>query len=231
MSTDVLAGAPAQVIEAYKRLGGKLKAFALALPMAGSQTEAALKAGYAEKTAKANASQFAANPDVRIVHDYLVGSVVRTAEITFERCMAELAKLAFGDPAALFGEDGALLPPHEWPKDAGAMIAEVQQIDLYAGVGDAREKIGVTNKIKFADKHAALRTALQLIDAFPDKKKKVEHTHRVGVVVVPAKTGQGQSAGLQDAIEGAAQRLEQPQRKGNAPAFMVRRVQSLAQQD
>ena len=29
-----------------------------------------------------------------------------------------------------------------------------------AGVGDAREKIGVTNKIKFTDKHAALRTAL-----------------------------------------------------------------------
>lgn len=221
--TDNLAGAPQEVLDALNSLSGRMRAFALALPTAPSQIEAARQAGFAEKTAKANASQYAALPAVRKVYDYLMGDALQRAGITTERCMRELAKLAFGDPKSLFGEGGELLPPNEWPAASAAIIAEVQQVDLYAGVGEAREKIGVTNKIKYTDKHAALRTALQLLDAFPEKKKTVKHKHRLGVVVVPAKggTGSGNSAQV---IEGEATKLEQPPRKGNAPDFMLRRV-------
>lgn len=219
---EAMANAPAEVIAAYKRLSPRMRAFALALPTAKSQEAAALQAGYAPKTAQKQAWMYAAHPDVKVVTDHLVGSAIKTAEITLERCMQELAKLAFGDPGALFDENGALMPPEKWPKESRAIVAEVHQVDLHDSEGG---KIGQVNKVKFADKHASLRTALQLIDAFPDKKKQVTHTHRVGVVVVPQKV---RSQNSDDAVlAGQARRLEQPAKKGNAPDFMLRRVREL----
>lgn len=221
--TSPLSDAPAEVIEAYTGLRGKMRAFALALPTAKSQVEAAMQAGYAEKTAKANASQFAADPAVRTVYEYLVSDALQRSGITLERCYRELAKIAFGDPKSLFGESGELLPPDKWPAASAAIVAEVQQIDMYEGVGPAREKVGVTNKIKFADKHAALRTAMQLLAAFPEKRKEITHKHRIGVVVVPAKEGMGAGIGG-EVIDVGAVPLEQPPRKGNAPQMMLRRI-------
>lgn len=211
-----LAGAPREVVEAFMRLRGNQRAFALELPLAKSQVDAAVKAGYTQKTALKSASLFAAMPDVRIVTDYLSSSAIERAGITLEKCLRELAKVAFGDPSGFFGETGELLPPQDWPQGSAALITEIQQVDML----DDGVKVGTINKIKFADKHAALRTALQLIDAFPEKKKKVEINKRVGVVVVPAKAS---AVAEGHVIDGQAQRLEQPQRSGNAPAALVRR--------
>jgi len=226
MATEeaTLQGAPAEVLEAYRRLTGRMRRLALALPTAKSQEEAALTAGYAPKTARANAHVYASHPDVRIVTDYIIGSAIQATRITVEDCMRELAKLVGADPQRIFDENGALLPPDQWPEGAGAAITEVQQADIYAGVGDAREKIGVTNKIKFVDKAATLNLAFKLLDAFPEKKKQVTHTHRVGVVVVPQKR---LTQHAHHAIEGEAQRIQQPPKKGNAPAFMVRKIKAL----
>lgn len=222
---DSLCGAPQEVIDAYRGLSGQRRAFALLLPMAGSQEEAALMAGYKPSNAKANAHKIAKLPGVKAVSDYLIGAALKAAELNIAECYAELAKLVRADPASMFDEDGALLPPQRWAASMGAAIAEVQQIDLYAGSGDEREKIGVTNKVKFVDKTSTLNLAFKLLDAFPEKKKAVTHTHRVGLVVVPAKNVTQQNA---DALEGSARRIEQPKPKGNAPAFMVRKVRELA---
>lgn len=218
--TDQLNDAPPEVTAAAKRLSKRMRDFALALPTASSQEAAALAAGFAASTARSDAAKFAANPDVRLIVDHIIGRAIKTTEITFERCMQELAKVAFGDPQALFGPNGELLPPDRWPKNASAIVSEVQQIDQYDQDG---AKVGTVNKIKFADKHAALRTAFQLIDAFPDKKKQVTHTHRVGVVMVPEKR-KAIEADVID-VPTTASALEAP-KSGGAPAFMVRKIRA-----
>lgn len=219
-----LENAPQEVLDAYRRLTPRMRKLAMALPTAKSQEDAALAAGYAASTARANAHVYASHPDVRAVTDYIMGTAIKTAVLTIDDCLRELAKLVGADPQGIFDANGALLPPGEWPETTSAAICEVQQADLYAGVGEAREKIGVTNKIKFVDKASTLNLAFKLLDAFPEKKKQVTHTHRVGLVVVPQKQ-LTQHAHM--AIEGEAQRIEQPPKKGNAPAFMVRRVKAL----
>lgn len=221
---DALAGAPAEVVEAYKRLTSRQRAFALALPSSKSQQEAALQAGFAASTARKLAFQYAELPDVKVVTDYISGSAIKSAELSVERCLAELAKLVGADPRELFDEDGALLPPDQWPVTSSAAISEVQQVDLHDGDG---AKIGRTNKVKFVDKTSVLALAFKLLDAFPEKKKQVNHTHRIGIVRVPAKGSvQGNE---QAAIEGQARRVEQPaKKKGNAPAFMLRKARELA---
>ena len=186
--TDPLSSAPEPVIAAYRRLSAKQSAFALAIPTAPSLVQAALSAGYSAKAAKAQSSKLAQHPDVKTVADWLVGTGLAVAQLTIEGTMRELAALVHADPTQLFDPDtGALKPPSAWPEGAGKFISSVDVADLFEGSGDERSKVGEVHKLKFADKLGAINTALKLLNAFPEKKKAVTHTHRVGVVVVPAK--------------------------------------------
>lgn len=186
--TDAMRGAPEAVRSAYQRLTPKRAAFALAVPTAPSLVQAAVTAGYTEKAAKAQSSGLAQHPDVRVVVDWLTGTTLAAAQLTVEGVMRELAALVFADPGQLFDPDtGSLKPPSDWPEGAAKFITAVDVADLFEGVGADRTKVGEIHKFKFADKLGAINTALKLLNAFPEKKKAVTHTHRVGVVVVPAK--------------------------------------------
>lgn len=188
--SDSIQAAPDVVRAAYQRLTPKRAAFALAVPTAPSLVQAALTAGYTEKAAKAQSSGLVQHPDVKIVVDWLASTTLAAAQLTVEGVMRELAALVFADPAQLFDPDtGALKPPSAWPASAGKFVTAVDVADLYEGSGDDRTKVGEVHKFKFADKLGAINTALKLLDAFPERKKAVTHTHRVGVVIVPAKEG------------------------------------------
>lgn len=186
--TEQLSTAPEAVRAAYRRLSPKQAAFALAVPTAPSLVQAAVIAGYSPKAAKAQSSGLAQRADVKIVVEWLVGTTLEAAHLTVEGVMRELAALVHADPTLLFDpESGALKPPSAWPESAGKFISSVDVADLYEGSGSERTKVGEIHKFKFADKLGAINTALKLLNAFPEKKKAVTHTHRVGVVVVPAK--------------------------------------------
>jgi len=186
--TDAMRGAPDAVRLAYQRLTPKRAAFALAVPSAPSLVQAAVTAGYTEKAAKAQSSGLAQHPDVRVVVDWLTGTTLAAAQLTVEGVMRELATLVFADPGQLFDpETGSLKPPSDWPDGAAKFITAVDVADLFEGSGADRTKVGEIHKFKFADKLGAINTALKLLNAFPEKKKAVTHTHRVGVVIVPAK--------------------------------------------
>jgi len=186
--TEVIRSAPEAVRLAYQRLTPKRAAFALAIPTAPSLVQAAMTAGYTEKAAKAQSSGLAQHPDVRVVVDWLTGTTLAAVQLTVEGVMRELAALVFADPGQLFDpETGSLKPPSEWPDGAAKFISAVDVADLFEGSGADRTKVGEIHKFKFADKLGAINTALKLLNAFPEKKKAVTHTHRVGVVIVPAK--------------------------------------------
>lgn len=186
--TEAMRCAPEAVRLAYQRLTPKRAAFALAIPTAPSLVQAAVTAGYTEKAAKAQSSGLAQHPDVRVVVDWLTGTTLAAAQLTVEGVMRELAALVFADPGQLFDpETGSLKPPSDWPDGAAKFITAVDVADLLEGSGADRTKVGEIHKFKFADKLGAINTALKLLNAFPEKRKAVEHTHRVGVVIVPAK--------------------------------------------
>ncbi|MEI2453845.1 terminase small subunit [Lysobacter firmicutimachus] len=205
---DPIQAAPDAVRAAYQRLTPKRAAFALAIPTAPSLVQAAVSAGYTDKAAKAKSSGLAQHPDVKVVVDWLTSTTLAAAQLTVEGVMRELAALVFADPAALFDPNtGALKPPRAWPEAAGKFVTAVDVADLYEGSGDDRTKVGEVHKLKFADKLGAVNTALKLLNAFPEKKKAVTHTHRVGVVVVPAKQPWGDAG---TAAQGSAAPLVSP---------------------
>jgi phage terminase small subunit len=98
--------------------------------------------------------------------------MLKAADITAQRVMLELGRVAFGDVRKVYAPDGSLLPVHELDDDAAAVIAgfeheEVSKrvkgakvLDLATGeMVDAVVHIHTrTTKVKRYDKNPALTT-------------------------------------------------------------------------
>ncbi len=97
----------------------------------------------------------------------LTERMLTNADITAQRVMLELARVAFADVREAFDAQGALLPIHEMGNDAAAVIVGIEhetrferttEIDLATGE-PVKKRIEVrTAKIKRANKDAALNT-------------------------------------------------------------------------
>ena len=117
-------------------------------------TQAAIRAGYSAKTASAQGSRLLKDVRVRADIDARLAKLAKSNEITVERTLKEIARIAYGDTRKLFNEDGSLRKLSELDDDAAALIASIETDEIRAGEG--REVIGYTRKVKRWDKVKAL---------------------------------------------------------------------------
>lgn len=93
-------------------------------------TQAAIRAGYSERTASRIGPQLLGKTWVREAIEKAQAKRARRVEITADRVVAELAKIAFSDPRDLmeWGPDGVVLRPSvELSDDQAASVAEVAE--------------------------------------------------------------------------------------------------------
>lgn len=140
-------------------------------------TQAAKDAGYSAKTADSQASRMLKNDKVRAVIAARTRHSLAKREITVERTLDELAKLAYFDPRRYWNADGTLVPVHKLDEECGAALAGFNATLLFAD----KAPIGELRKIKFADKRAALDMLMRYHGQYKDK---VEHEHKITRVVV-----------------------------------------------
>lgn len=79
-------------------------------------------------------------------------SKLRRLEVTEERVLQEIAKMAFLDPRQLFYDDGSPKPIHELDEFTAACIAGIDIEEEFEGRGMGRRPVGAVRKIKFIDK-------------------------------------------------------------------------------
>ena len=96
------------------------------------------------------------NPKVALRVNELKELQLRRHQVTADRVIAELAKLAFLDIRKAFDEEGKLKPIHEIDDDTAAAIAGLEVESLFEGRGENREQVGPAYKIKLSDKKGAL---------------------------------------------------------------------------
>lgn len=144
-----------------------------------SQEKAWRQAGYAPS---GNVSQTFARPEIQARIHELRAAVLQVADITAQRVMLELGRVAFADVRELFAADGSLKPIHEIGADAAASVSGIETeerrivnkrvkvpvIDLATGEQEIdadgnpvfeTEKVQITTrKIKRTDKNPALAT-------------------------------------------------------------------------
>jgi phage terminase small subunit len=85
-----------------------------------------------------------------------MGRVLDKLEVTTERIIEELARVAFLDLRLIFDETGALKKPKDWPDDVARAATYLDVDEIWDGRGNDRTQIGVTKRVKFSDKLKAL---------------------------------------------------------------------------
>ena len=124
-------------------------------------TKAAIRAGYSERTAYSVGQRLLKNVEIQRAVAAAQAKRARRVEITADRVVAELAKIAFSDPRDLmeWGPDGVVLRPSaELSDDQAASVAEV-----------AENNAGL--RLKKHDKVKALELLGRHIGIFTDKVK------------------------------------------------------------
>lgn len=115
-------------------------------------TQAAIRAGYSPNTAKEQGSQLLTKLHIQ---EYLAERAAARAartEISQDRVLKELARLAFLDIRKAFNANGELKPIHELDDETAAAISGIEVSELTSG----ENVIGSLKKIKLSDKKGSL---------------------------------------------------------------------------
>jgi phage terminase small subunit len=127
-----------------------------------NQRQAAITAGIAEKTSAAWASRAMKLPGVAQAIAKRLAALNAKFELSTERTLREVARIAYADPRKFFRPDGSLIPVHELGDDTAACLASME----ISEIGDGENVIGTLKKIKHWDKIAALEKAMKYLGLF-----------------------------------------------------------------
>jgi phage terminase small subunit len=133
-------------------------------------TQAAIRSGYAPKSAHVTASRLLSDAKVQAIIQSLHARAAHKAGITVERTLQELGRTAYFDPRKMFREDGSMKLPHEWDDDTAAAVAgvESEEVMLFKEDGGAEDDDGyrektTTRKVKHWNKVQALGLAAEIL--------------------------------------------------------------------
>jgi phage terminase small subunit len=139
-------------------------------------TAAYKRAGYKGKgrSAENAASRLLGNVGVKQYIAKRIKDREQRTEITQDRVLQELARIAFFDIRKLYNEDGSLKRPDQLDDDAAAVLAGVDVVEMQGGAdigGDdgVKHVAMFTKKAKVFDKGAALALAMRHLGMLKDK--------------------------------------------------------------
>ena len=146
-------------------------------------TQAAIRAGYSERTAQEQGSRLLSNAMVAAAVVKAMEAREQRSHITQDRVLRELARIAFFDIRRLYREDGSLKAPHELDDDCAAVLSSVEVVEEFddapaesmeeqphgGALKRRRTLVGYTKKVKVWDKPASLTLAMRHLGMLTDK--------------------------------------------------------------
>jgi phage terminase small subunit len=139
-------------------------------------TRAYIAAGYSPKGASQSAEKLLRNAEIAAAVAEKTQQQLEKADLTAERVLEELRRLAFADIRSLFDEHGNLKPLHELTQEQAACIGGFEVIKKNAEAGDG--KIDTVHKVKVIDK---TRTLEMLAKHFALLTERIEHTGEIQI--------------------------------------------------
>lgn len=132
-------------------------------------TKAAERAGYSPKSAYSQGHRLLKNVEIKAEINRLMLRRGERLDITADKVLQELAKLAFFDPRNLFNEDGSPKNINELDGNTAAAVAGLEVNEMFEGEGDQKHAFGLCRKIKLADKGINLERIGKHLKLFTDK--------------------------------------------------------------
>lgn len=122
-------------------------------------TQAAIRAGYSEKTAHVQGPRLLDNVEVKSALNNAMDKRAEAVEVDAAYVLRRLHEMAEADIRDIYGDDGELLPVSEWPDVwRKGMISGIETNELFDGHGRDRVQIGHVRKVKQVDKLSVLQT-------------------------------------------------------------------------
>lgn len=139
-------------------------------------TQASIRAGYSERTAHSQGPRLLENVGVAAAIKEAMDQRANTVQITAERVLLEVARLAMYDPRKFFSNTGEPLGIHELDDDTAAAVAGMEVIEQYENKGDGqREFAGYLKKYKLADKGPNLERLMKHLGLYErDNEQKTD---------------------------------------------------------
>ena len=141
-------------------------------------TQAAIRAGYSPKTAGQLGFDLLKKVEIQEKVQEFQEKRQKRTNITADRVLQELGRIALFDPRNLLNPDGSPRPINELDDDTAAVLAGMDISEEYEGTGEDRKFIGYTKKMKFADKVGALTLAMRHLGMLTDKLEIKNTTER-----------------------------------------------------
>ncbi|MGH1414848.1 MAG: terminase small subunit [Pelagimonas sp.] len=156
---------------ATKKLTEKQECFVEQYLIDLNATQAAIRAGYSERTAEQQGSRLLGN--VKVAKEIAKAKAARSerTEITQDRVLEELARIAFSDLRRVLSNRGALIDVHDWDDDTAGAISSVEVVTKLGGEvdEDGNPIVDHVHKLKVWDKNAALEKLGKHLGMFKDR--------------------------------------------------------------
>lgn len=150
-------------------MNDKQNAFATEYVVDYNATQAAIRAGYSEKTAYSQGQRLLSNVEIQVAIKDLEAAAAARSAITKDKVIRELARVAFFDPRKLYHDDGKPVGLDSLDADTAAALASVDMFEEYDYEDGNRVLVGYTKKYKVADKLRALELLGKHLGMFTDK--------------------------------------------------------------
>lgn len=98
--------------------------------------------------------------------------VMAKTELTLKTWLEKIADGSFFDVRKLYGKNGELLPPEQWPDDVATVVASLEVAEEKDREGNV---IGHTKRVKLVERTKFLEMAGRFLGAF-EKDKKIDVT-------------------------------------------------------
>ena len=144
-------------------IAARYKAFVHAFIANGrNATQAAITAGYSEKSATAAGSKLLNSPVIKLLIEQFEARLAERTAITTERVLQEIGRVAFADIRKIYHPDGRLKLPHELDDDGAAIVSAMKSLESTDDDG----VVTTMKDVRLWDKMSALEKAAKILGMF-----------------------------------------------------------------
>ena len=132
--------------------------------------EIAIRAGYSEKTAKAQASQILRREHVMAEIEDQMQAFVQRERLSIQRLVRHLIELAEVDKRDFYNKDGSLKAPSEWTKPMASLIQSMTVSEIWDNpYANNKTKIGELKKITLTNHLEPVKMLAKSFQNFIDR--------------------------------------------------------------
>lgn len=129
--------------------------------------------GVSPRTAEVQGSRLLSYAKVQRAFTARMAERSKRTEVTADRALVEIARLAFSDLRRLFHKNGRLKHPNEWDDDTAAAIASVEIVTRNRADGEVEH----VHRIKLWDKARALEQLCKHLGLYQNQKPLEQPDH------------------------------------------------------